>query len=128
MTCRCVLFVVMLPLFLPPETNQLFTHLARTHPSPKMMLKLVALALVLSVVSGAPGGGSLDAHVDDEYVDDVDDAAERQAECAMRRLIFIGPVCFQSKWSRAEFQIVYQFISVTILFFTIRYNCYELSI
>ena len=45
-----------------------------------MMLKLVALALVLSVVSGAPGGGFLDAHVDDEYVDDVDDGSvEEQA-------------------------------------------------
>ena len=45
-----------------------------------MMLKIVALALVLSVVSGAAGGGFIDSHLDDEDVDDVDDGSvEEQA-------------------------------------------------
>ena len=52
-----------------------------------MMLKIVALALVLSVVSGAAGGGSIDAHLDDEDVDDVDDGSvEEQATKLMSLL------------------------------------------
>jgi hypothetical protein len=72
--------------------------------------------------------GSVSSDVDDVDVDDVDDTAERQAECAMRRLILLGQcVPIEVVTCRIP-KSSYQFISVTILFFTIRYNCYELSI